>query len=227
KELTISPKTAIARAWVCEPESQQTSTEQVLYSEHISPIPLSTADIKTGPLDQKSNEQLVLLLQKYRNCFAQDLHELGKAKSATMAIRLTSDNPVTYRPYRMSLQEREKDERPNIQNVEVARTRAAAKIKNDQLKQKIRFDSKRKLARVYNEGDLVVKKKQFIGDTSSHKLIPSYAGPFQVQQVLPNDRYVVGDMEGSTRSKYKQRRTRTGLRCLDESSPRRRGQFQD
>ncbi|GLV46519.1 hypothetical protein CBL_20848, partial [Carabus blaptoides fortunei] len=61
KELTISPKTAIARAWVCEPESRQTSTEQVLYSEHISPIPLPTADIKTGPLDQKSHEQLVLL----------------------------------------------------------------------------------------------------------------------------------------------------------------------
>lgn len=48
------------------------------------------------------------LLNKYRQCFATSLSELGCAKDAKMSIKLIGEKPIFYRPYKMAYSEREK-----------------------------------------------------------------------------------------------------------------------
>lgn len=52
--------------------------------------------------------ELLKLLNDYRDCFAQNTQELGKASGIEMKIKLIDEEPVTYRPYRLSFAEREK-----------------------------------------------------------------------------------------------------------------------
>ncbi|KAI8430206.1 hypothetical protein MSG28_000554 [Choristoneura fumiferana] len=59
-------------------------------------------------LDPVIVERLCGLLNSYRDCFAFTLEELGETSFAEMCIQLKDDTPVTYRPYRLSLSEREK-----------------------------------------------------------------------------------------------------------------------
>ena len=49
--------------------------------------------------------QLLQLINEYRNCFARQTAKLGKAKSGALEIRLKDEDPVTYRPYRLSYAE--------------------------------------------------------------------------------------------------------------------------
>lgn len=56
---------------------------------------------------------------------------------------------------------------------------------------KRQIDKKRKKCTNYKEGDFIVLKT---GET--HKLAPKYKGPYKIQKILPNDRYVVTDIEG-------------------------------
>ena len=77
------------------------------------------------------------------------------------------------------------------------------KIEQNQIKQKEYFDKKRKAAKTYKPGDLVLILKNPNADGSSKKLTPKYAGPMMVTEKLPNDRYRVKDMPGSTRSATK------------------------
>lgn len=53
---------------------------------------------------QRSN--LNVLLGKYRSCFAENVTELGKCCNAEMTIQLTSDKPVSRRPYRIAFAKR-------------------------------------------------------------------------------------------------------------------------
>ena len=88
-----------------------------------------------------------------------------------------------------------------------ARRDAAQKIKIAQVKQKTYFDKKRKTPRKYKVGDLVVIIKQVLSTGTSRKLKAPYSGPMIVKAILPNDRYVVMDMNNSQRTlrsaKYK------------------------
>lgn len=52
--------------------------------------------------------KLLELLQRYNDCFANDLTNLGCTDAAEMEIELTSEKPVVYRPYRSSHHEWEK-----------------------------------------------------------------------------------------------------------------------
>lgn len=71
--------------------------------------PLDRSDIKVNEtVDQAVQEKLYQLLQKYRNCFANNLSELGCAKNTFMDIDLHDKTPVVYRPYRLSHPERQK-----------------------------------------------------------------------------------------------------------------------
>lgn len=74
-------------------------------------------------------------------------------------------------------------------------------IKNDQKRQKERYDRTRKEARQYGEGDLVLVLITSEPATGvSKKLLPKYKGPFRISKVLLNDRYEVEDLrEGSRR----------------------------
>lgn len=88
-----------------------------------------------------------------------------------------------------------------LEDILVTRHEAAEKIRSTQAKQKQYFDKKRKKPQVYKEGDLVVIIKQVQSTGTSRKLIAPYSGPMIVKAVLPNDRYVVRDMENSHRTR--------------------------
>lgn len=62
----------------------------------------------TGNISDSEKNKLLLLLNKYRDCFAQNIYELRAIKNVEMSIHLNDNKPVTYRPYRLSLHEREK-----------------------------------------------------------------------------------------------------------------------
>ncbi|KAJ8912822.1 hypothetical protein NQ315_014405 [Exocentrus adspersus] len=89
------------------------------------------------------------------------------------------------------------------------RNDAAEKIRKDQKAQKRCFDKKRKAAKVYKQGDLVLIEKQEPATSTSRKLLPKYSGPMVVKEVLPNDRYIVTDMDGTYRTRGKAKYQRT------------------
>lgn len=91
-------------------------------------------------------------------------------------------------------------ERPVIKDLNKVRVDVKRRMTNDQRKQKERFDLKRLRPRRYNVGDLVMVRKRPTADGGSRKLLPRYKGPLQVEKILPNDRYLVSEIRGSTRS---------------------------
>ena len=62
-------------------------------------------------------------------------------------------------------------------------------------------DSKRKQPTMYKQGDYVVIKNIDTTIGTSKKFIPKFKGPFVVTEVLPNDRYVLQDVEGFQQSR--------------------------
>lgn len=70
---------------------------------------------------------------------------------------------------------------------------ASEKIKKKQSENRDRFNSRRKAAKCYSEGDLVRVERQVPSDGQSQKLVVKYQGPYRVLKVLPNDRYVIED----------------------------------
>lgn len=66
------------------------------------------SDVKLGnDLEQTQIEELLLLLNEYRKCFAFTTSELGHSTISQMSIDLQSDTPVVYRPYRLAIKEKE------------------------------------------------------------------------------------------------------------------------
>lgn len=83
-------------------------------------------------------------------------------------------------------------------------------------KQKQMFDSKRKDAKEYKVGELVVIKiPSQTNDGQSTKLLPVFKGPFQVTEVLGHDRYKVADMRGAERTT----RRYEGVACVENMKP--------
>lgn len=62
--------------------------------------------IRSGNLNTIDRSSLFNLLQEFKDCFACDTLELGKHSSVELNINLSSQNPVTHRPYRLSEFER-------------------------------------------------------------------------------------------------------------------------
>lgn len=91
-------------------------------------------------------------------------------------------------------------ERPVISDLQKLRQNTVIKIVEQQRKDKARFDKRRKCPTNYKPGDLVLVKKQKIGE-GSKKLQQNYKGPFEVLKVLPRDRYVVADLHGTHRTR--------------------------
>ncbi|XP_063830201.1 uncharacterized protein LOC135079474 [Ostrinia nubilalis] len=58
-------------------------------------------------IEPEYKEQLINMLNEYRDCFAFSVRELGCVSGAEMEINLNDTSPVVYRPYRLSNTERE------------------------------------------------------------------------------------------------------------------------
>lgn len=100
----------------------------------------------------------------------------------------------------------------------VATTRADVKerLQENQQREKLRYDRKRCDSKKFREGQLVLIKKVRTGnEVGSKKLLPKYDGPFLVQRILPNDRFVVCDPQGATRS----RKSYKGIVAIDKLKP--------
>lgn len=96
----------IARAWPCAEENTPADKEDIqLIIERTSKLPVD--EIKIGLIDDAQQQELLDLLQEYRDCFATRTSELGCAKSAQMTIHLNEEKPFTYRPYKMTRTEQD------------------------------------------------------------------------------------------------------------------------
>ncbi|CAH2220926.1 jg25639 [Pararge aegeria aegeria] len=75
---------------------------------HRGTPPLTLEDLYVSKsLDSSQVLQLINTLNRYRDCFAIDLSELGQTTITEMNIQLGDSEPVVYRPYKMSHSERE------------------------------------------------------------------------------------------------------------------------
>lgn len=106
RKLTLPEKTLIARA-IPFVEKEVLHTNRI--TRDISTFePIEKSDIKVGPdVDENSLNRLHELLCSYRDCFANNLSEIGCTDAVEMKIDLLDDKPVVYRPYRLSHSERE------------------------------------------------------------------------------------------------------------------------
>ncbi|KAJ8962296.1 hypothetical protein NQ318_018275 [Aromia moschata] len=105
----------------------------------------------------------------------------------------------------------EVEELPKMfEDMTTLRENVAARHARDQEKAKERYDKKRKKPKNYKKGDLVlVEKTELAPNNTSRKLLPKYSGPMVVSEVLPNDRYIVTDMEGTQRTRKRSTYKRT------------------
>lgn len=105
REIILDKGKVIARAWPCEKDV--TPHEKVALLRESGSSELSISEMQIGPVDEEQKQQLVRLLNEYRDCFAQNMNELGCAKTVCMEIRLNEDKPFTYRPYKLARTEQE------------------------------------------------------------------------------------------------------------------------
>nr|CAI5836698.1 unnamed protein product [Callosobruchus analis] len=109
--LKFKSQETIARGTPCQPEddlaTKSVSVLQIDSTRTIKPILLNKSNCDES-LGQRERQRLANLLNKYRDCFAENLSELGFTNKCEMSIELSDTKPVTYRPYRLSISERNK-----------------------------------------------------------------------------------------------------------------------
>lgn len=109
KDVCYEKGRVVARGFTCY-EEVNSSLIPVMHTEVTKFKPFTFEDIKAQlnvNLDISINNNLLKLINEYRDCFATNITETGKTNVTKMSISLTDDLPVTYRPYRMAFTERE------------------------------------------------------------------------------------------------------------------------
>lgn len=127
EEITWQPGEVLVRAEDCEQTSLDHQDRQVSPKAIISLQPVAKAlfcnpiasssissiggvaidDIKIGPIGEHERNCLIDLLSRHTSCFASNTSELGCSDLVQMRIKLTSEQPVYRRPYRLSHPEQE------------------------------------------------------------------------------------------------------------------------
>ncbi|XP_070854026.1 uncharacterized protein [Drosophila suzukii] len=79
------------------------------------------------------------------------------------------------------------------------RADAARTVNDHRAAAKKRYDAKHAKPTVYSLGDLVLVENEPFSTGTSRKLEPRYKGPFIINKVLPNDRYLVEDIPHAQR----------------------------
>ena len=67
---------------------------------------IELCDIDVGDLNESESNQLLELMNRYSHTFAKDTNDLGCTDLLKMHINTTLDDPVFYKPYRLSYKER-------------------------------------------------------------------------------------------------------------------------
>lgn len=84
----------------------------------------------------------------------------------------------------------------NDRDLPASRHRAAENITKTQAENKKAYDSSRKKATIYREGDYVMIKNTDTTVGVNKKLISKYKGPYIIRKALDTDRYVIQDVPG-------------------------------
>ncbi|KAL0828840.1 hypothetical protein ABMA28_003751 [Loxostege sticticalis] len=106
--VTLKQDSLIARGQVAQEDvANQILDVMKVSSQNTCPITISDLNIDHD-LSDVEKQQLLDLLNNYRDCFAFDLSELGSTSAGEMKIILQDDLPVVYRPYRLAIKEKEK-----------------------------------------------------------------------------------------------------------------------
>nr|CAI5824178.1 unnamed protein product [Callosobruchus analis] len=95
----------LARAEACRPEPRREGVVRVRAINVFNDLDLS--DIVIGDVTGECKRRLLDLLGRKANCFSKGEGDLGLTNLGEMQIKLTSDIPIYYRPYRLSYRERE------------------------------------------------------------------------------------------------------------------------
>lgn len=88
-----------------EKEINIVNVSETLNASNSNEITIDMLNIGSHATNKHKNE-LLNLLNEYRDCFALSMDELGKTPICEMQIKLLDDSPVTYKPYRLPYCER-------------------------------------------------------------------------------------------------------------------------
>lgn len=80
-------------------------------------------------------------------------------------------------------------------DLDLIRESAAECITKSQLRNERFFSAHNRAPHSFNVGDFVVMRNVDTSAGSNKKLIPKFRGPYAIHKVLPNDRYVIRDIE--------------------------------
>lgn len=189
---------------------------EFIEKNNIRHIKIATASPQANGQAERMNRSIIPMIAKLSNekgtNWPDVLTEVEYAMNNTMN-RSTGERPsillygVAQRGtvldgLRDFLNERESE---NItRNLLEIRARADERILSSQNQNKTSYDRKHKPATTYQEGDKVMIRNFNNTLGVCGKLIPQYKGPYMVDKILQNDRYVVKDIEGFqlTRTPY-------------------------
>lgn len=87
-----------------------------------------------------------------------------------------------------------------LKDVDCAQQEAIDRINSQKQIWKNRYDNKHRKPAKYEQNDVVVIENEPGAQGDSRKLEPKYRGPYRIAKVLPNDRYVVEDIDGIQRN---------------------------
>lgn len=105
-EVLVKADNVLARGFTCYPEDVNDNNAQTPDTRNLTKLTENDLNIDEH-ISPEQREQLLQLINENRSCFAMTLEELGCAKNAKMSIKLLSEKPIFYRPYRMAHTERE------------------------------------------------------------------------------------------------------------------------
>lgn len=105
EEIIIKEATTVAMGQSCR-QAKKGDQKDVSTRER---EPLTEMDINIDDaLPNEQRKELPKILNEYRDCFALKLQEIGCAADTEMNLAVTSEKPITYRPYKMAYSERPK-----------------------------------------------------------------------------------------------------------------------
>lgn len=105
---------------------------------------------------------------------------------------------------------------PTKVDIQSEREKVKVAITKKQGRSEAQYNVHRCTGRKYNVGQqILVRTTATSNEGRSRKLLPKYSGPYTIVKVLDHDRYVIKDVQGSTRSQ----RNYKGIVSLDKMKP--------
>lgn len=107
-ELILRKDENVSRAVTCSEEKDNCKKVcNLTISEHSDKDDFKNFVNVSDGVPKETKNELLNILTEFRDCFAMNLKELGCAKNFECVIETSTDEPITFRPYRLSHSERQ------------------------------------------------------------------------------------------------------------------------